>query len=260
MVKLMKTPGVCVVDCHAGAYGAVNSKGQMIRKGHRWITNSSLLASRLQRRLTPDQLRQCVPLEGKETTLSQTYCPDLVKEILLGVRDTARLHDPHRFDNHNHKVFAVAIRHDYDTWQEALQMADRTFSTTSFRNYNLPTTDPLFILVQQITGWRLERVQISMQPTLMRFPAHVPHTHRGWILQFSDGSFEASSEDLADTRHPKFCFAKPVRTAIFFFGYAEPDEELSQQPQPVDDPKMLADLGNGYSFKSGTQSQFANNT
>ena len=253
VVKLMKTPGVCVVDCHAGAYGAVNSKGQMIRKGHRWITNSSLLASRLQRRLTPDQLRQCVPLEGKETTLSQTYCPDLVKEILLGVRDTARLHDPHRFDNHNHKVFAVAIRHDYDTWQEALQMADRTFSTTSFRNYNLPTTDPLFILVQQITGWRLERVQISMQPTLMRFPAHVPHTHRGWILQFSDGSFEASSEDLADTRHPKFRFAKPVRTAIFFFGYAEPDEELSQQPQPVDDPKMLADLGNGYSFKSGTR-------
>ena len=252
MMKLMKAPGVCVVDCHAGAYGAVNSRGQIIRKGHKWVTNSPVLAARLQRRLTPDQLRQCVPLEGKETTLSQTYCPELVKEILSGVRETAKLHDPQRFDSAHYKVCAVSVRRDYETWQEALALADRTFATTSFRNYTLPTTDPLFILVQQISGWRLERVQISMQPTLMRFPSHVPHTHRGWVLSFTDGSFEAASEDLADTRHPKFRFAKPVRTAIFFFGYAEEDEQPLQE-QPVDDPKLLVNVGSGYSFKAGTR-------
>ena len=251
MKKLMATPGVCVVDCHAGAYGAVNSKGEMIRKGHRWVTNAPLLAARLQRRLTTDQLRQCVPLEGKETTLSQTYCPGLVKEILLGVRDTARSCDPQRFEV-RHQTFAVTVRRDYETWQEALDLADRTFATTSFRNYTLPVTDPLFILVQQITGWRLERVQISMQPTLMRFPSHVPHTHRGWVLSFTDGSFEAFSEDLAETRHPKFRFAKPVRTAIFFFGYADEDPTPLEQQQ-VDDPKQLVDLGTGYSFKAGSK-------
>ena len=135
MIKLMNSPGVCVVDCHAGAYGAVNSPGEMIKKGHKWVTNAPLLAARLQRRLTPDQLRQCVPLEGKETTLSQVYCPELVKEIILGVRDTARLHDPHRFESVHHQAYAVDIHNDFHTWREALELADKTFSTTSFRNF-----------------------------------------------------------------------------------------------------------------------------
>ena len=249
--KLMTSPGVCVVSCHAGAYGAVNSHGQMIRKAHQWVTNAPLLAARLQRRLTPDQLKQCVPLEGKETTLSQVYCPDLVKEILLGVRETARLHDPHRFDCVSHQALAVSIRNDFETWREAIELAERTFSTTSFRNFVLPTTDPLYSLVEQISGWRLERVQISQQPTLMRFPSHVPHTHRGWVLSFADGSFEAQSEDLAETRHPRSRFAKPVRTAIFFFGYA--DEEQPQPPsdRPVDDPSQLVGTTAGFSFKGG---------
>lgn len=90
--ELMKLPGVYEVTCHAGAYGAVNSRGEMIRKGHRWLTNSEWLANQLQTKLTPEQQKQCVPLQGKETTLSQVYCPGSVKAILLGVRQTIQYH------------------------------------------------------------------------------------------------------------------------------------------------------------------------
>ena len=96
--ELMKLPGVYEVTCHAGAYGAVNSRGEMIRKGHRWLTNSEWLANQLQTKLTPEQQKQCVPLQGKETTLSQVYCPGSVKAILLGVRQTIQYHQPDRFN------------------------------------------------------------------------------------------------------------------------------------------------------------------
>lgn len=97
--ELMKLPGVYEVTCHAGAYGAVNSRGEMIRKGHRWLTNSEWLANQLQAKLTPEQQKQCVPLQGKETTLSQVYRPGSVKAILLGVRQTIQYHQPDRFNS-----------------------------------------------------------------------------------------------------------------------------------------------------------------
>ena len=255
VVQLMAHPDVLVVECHAGAYGAVNSKGQMIRKGHRWMTNSQYIANRLQLKLTAEQQQQCVPLEGKETTLSQVYCPGLVDEISRGVRETARHHDPERFINKHVTWAASVISTDHDTWLPAFQLAEQTFNTTRFKNFVLPTSDTLYDLVKQLTNWRLERVQISLQPAVMRFPSHVPHTHRGWALSFADGTFEVGHEDLAQTRHPRARFSKPVRLGIFFFGYAESGEEDNQQPPVLDDPSQLVGYSNvpGFTFKKGAK-------
>lgn len=251
--QLMNHPGVIIAECHAGAYGAVNSKGEMIRKGHRWLTNSEFIADRLQLKLNPEQQRQCVPLEGKETTLSQVYCPGLVMAILRGVRDTARHHDPERFITTHTTWAAVVIPNSYEAWMPAMQLAEQTFTTTNMRNFVLPTSDPLYDMVRRLTNWRLERVQISLQPAVMRFPSHVPHTHRGWALQFADGSFEMGHEDLAQTRHPRARFAKPVKIGIFFFGYAEASDGDEGVQQPEDDPSQLVGYSNvpGFTFKKG---------
>lgn len=76
--------------CHAGAYGAVSRNGQPIRKAHRFLGNCPLVLERLQHKLTQEQQQACVPLEGKDTTLSGIYPPEMVSEILKGVRDLAR--------------------------------------------------------------------------------------------------------------------------------------------------------------------------
>ena len=55
------------------------------------------MANALMRKLSPEALQQCVPLEGKEVTLSQEYSDGLVKEMLKAVRRTAQELQPARF-------------------------------------------------------------------------------------------------------------------------------------------------------------------
>ena len=100
VVELLQHSSVMLAHCHGGAYGAVNSKGEMIRKPFTFMTNCPELYQRLQRKLDSQQLKQCVPLERKETTLSQEYPPQMVNEILKGVKECARRMDPERFLPH----------------------------------------------------------------------------------------------------------------------------------------------------------------
>ena len=95
------------VKCHHGAYGATNSKGQIIRKTFRFLKNKQHMANALMRKLSPEALQQCVPLEGKEVTLSQEYSDGLVKEMLKAVRRTAQELQPARFaPRRAHQVLA----------------------------------------------------------------------------------------------------------------------------------------------------------
>ena len=98
-------------------------------------------------------------------------------------------------------------------------------------------------MVQQLVQWhQLERVQIAYQPTMLRLPLHIPHTHRGWALLYNDQTVEVVEEDLADVRHPRAKFRKPVNIGIFFFGYATPsshaNQPVSARPdgQPLQEP------------------------
>ena len=113
-------------------------------------------------------------LQGKETTLSQVYCPGLVKAILHGVRQTIQYHQPDRFNRRAHQTWANNLVTEPASWTDIFKQLTKTFSASRAKNHVLATSDPLWDAIKQLVGWpRLERVQISSQPTLMRFPAHI---------------------------------------------------------------------------------------
>eukprot|EP00438_Fugacium_kawagutii_P029741 Skav215795 [mRNA] locus=scaffold3885:36272:44804:+ [translate_table: standard] len=208
LLKLLNRPNVYTVTAHSGAYGAVNSRGQMIRKGFKFAGNCPHVLQRLCRKLNAEQLKQCVPLEGKETTLSQHYPEDMIKEILIGIKETAKEVDPTRFMDFrtawvsSHVVLAVSGTMDFEAWKPMFESARTTFTTTP----------------------------------------HVPHTHRGWAILYTDGTCDIMEEDLANVRHPRAKFSKPVDIGIFFFGYATDvnDPQLpAPQPTREDDPNEI---------------------
>ena len=264
ILKLAKLPGVSFAICHSGAYGATNSKHQMIRKTFKFLGNCPHVLARLTRRLSPEQLRQCVKLEGKETTLSQHYPDEMIKQILIGIKHTAMESDPQRFMSPSslrsaHSIWVAQHNDNPEDWKPLFESAQRTFDTTRLRSYVLATSDPLWKSVSGMVKWhKLERVQIAVQPTMLRLPAHIPHTHRGWALLYNDGNIDVVVEDLSDVRHPRARFRKPVNIGIFFFGHAEasrqaPEQEQAQQQQDVvtidDDPQsIIAHNADGISF------------
>ena len=235
---LTKLDGVQSTVCHAGAYGATNSKGQMIRKAHRFMGNCEPILRRLTKKLTPHQLQSCAPLEGKETTLSQVYPKQMVTVILQGVKEEAQARHPDR--GHPKQTFQIHMVTTISDWAEAIGLAESTFQVTRYKNFTLPTSDPLFTKAAQLTQWdQLERVQISWQPMVWRFPSHIPHTHRAAALKYTDGEIEVFEEDLKLLRHPRARFKKPVQLAIFMFGHVnEPPPEAKrprlQGPQQPD--------------------------
>jgi hypothetical protein len=261
ILKLSKLPGVSFSICHSGAYGAVNSKHQMIRKTFKFLGNCPHVLARLTRRLSPEQLRQCVKLEGKETTLSQHYPDEMVKEMLIGIKQTAMELDPQRFmmpRSSQHSVWVAQRNDNPEDWKPLFESAQRTFDTTRMKSYVLATSDPLWKSVSDMVKWhKLERVQIAVQPAMLRLPAHIPHTHRGFALLYNDGEIDVVVEDLSDVRHPRARFRKPVNLGIFFFGHAEapqqaPQQERAPQQDVVtidDDPQsIIAHNVDGISF------------
>ena len=236
MLELMKQPDVKLALCHGGAYGSKNSKGDMIRKPFTFMTNCPEIYQRLQKKLSSEELRQCVPLEGKETTLSQEYPPQMVEEILRGIKQCARRREPERFLPH--QAFAVVhLNTDPEAWKDVFTSADTTFQTTSNRNFVLFNNDPLWKKISGLVGWHhLERIQLSSHPAMFRMPSHIPHTHRGWAILYSDGEIEVNYEDLGQVRHPRSRFRKSVRTAVFFYGYADSPHSQQETSTSTDRP------------------------
>ena len=216
----------------------------MIKKSFKFLGNCPCVLERLTRKLDSEQLLQCVPLVGKETTLSQHYPDDMIKQIVQGIKQTAAQHDPERFHAFSTTSFQVmAVNTTPDDWVPIFESAQKSFDMTRQRSYVLPTSDTTWKMVQQLVQWhQLERVQIAYQPTMLRLPLHIPHTHRGWALLYNDQTVEVVEEDLADVRHPRAKFRKPVNIGIFFFGYATPsshaNQPVSARPdgQPLQEP------------------------
>ena len=236
--RLQQLPNVTSVTCHAGAYGATNSQGQIIRKGHRFMGNCQHVLARLQRKLSPEEQRLCVPLEGKETTRSQEYPPGMVTEILRGIQEEVINRFPDRFQNQHGKSATVYMTTSIEAWNEALDMANSTFQVTRYKQFVLPVSDPLFKKAWELTEWNhMERVQIAWQPITWRFPTHVPHTHRAAAMRYTDGTMEVIEEDLGKLRHPRARFTKPVQLAIFMFGQNSAEAEVTPSyKRPRADP------------------------
>ena len=117
-------------------------------------------------------------------------------------------------------------------WAEAIGLAESTFQVTRYKNFTLPTSDPLFTKAAQLTQWdHLERVQISWQPMVWRFPSHIPHTQRAAALKYTDGEIEVFEEDLKLLRHSRARFKEPVQLAIFMFGHVNEPAPETKRPR-----------------------------
>ena len=77
--ELATRDDVYLVQCHSGACGGCNSRGEPIRKLYQWLTNSSEVATALSGKMTPEELGNCVPLIGKEVRRSARYSQKLCR-------------------------------------------------------------------------------------------------------------------------------------------------------------------------------------
>ena len=223
---LLSLPGVTHVECHGGAYGQVDSEGNLIKKSFRFAGNCPGVLEKLCRKLSGEELLTCTPLEGKATSLSEEYPHKMVLEILKGIKETARGLDPERFVKRTFQAFPVQLEQDISKWNEVFKVIEEHFQRSSHRSRVLTNTDPLWKLIKPLVPWhKIERFQIASQPATLRLPMHVPHTHRGWAILYNDGEVEVNTEDLSDVRHPRGRFRKGVNYGVFLFGHAdaEPD-------------------------------------
>eukprot|EP00438_Fugacium_kawagutii_P029958 Skav226340 [mRNA] locus=scaffold3640:78828:81310:- [translate_table: standard] len=125
VVNMLEYTHGMIVTCHSGAYGATNSKGEMIKKTFQFASNDPIILEYLTKKLNPEQLAQCVPLEGKEVTLSQHYPPGLVQAILQGVKKVARLKNPCRFQVQHVFVNFSMPMDDQEKWNNIMDLASR---------------------------------------------------------------------------------------------------------------------------------------
>ena len=107
----------------------------MSRKTFKFVGNCPHVLARLSRRLSTEQLQQCIKLEGKETTLSQHYPDAMVKQILLGIKQTAMELDPQRFMmprtlRSGHNVWVAKLNDNPEDWKPLFESARQTFDTT----------------------------------------------------------------------------------------------------------------------------------
>ncbi|CAJ1329046.1 unnamed protein product, partial [Effrenium voratum] len=223
--KLQADTGAVRVTCHSGAYGARDSKGNLIRKSFSFMSNNPDLLRYLQERLPPEQLRECVKLEGAEVTKSQAYPPGLVHAILRGVQDVAKQINPSRFAKQTHQIMYQKPSEDLDSWKRVLDNVTELFSNTAKKTPISKESDRIYPEIADLVPWQITRIQVVKTPVTHRQPAHVPFTHRGSALRYNDDQIEVASEDVGLIHFPRKRFPRPVSIGIFFFGYGDPQQE-----------------------------------
>ena len=77
---------------------------------------------------------------------------------------------------------------------------------------------------------------MSLQPLTHRFLSHIPHTHRAWVLWYNDDTIDVGIEDLGELRYPRSRFIRPVRLAIFVFGFAKDELKADETKHDQSDP------------------------
>ena len=177
------------------------------------------------RKLSTEELSMCKPLEGKETTLSEEYPPDMVSEILKGIKMTAREDDPERFAKKRFNALPVQLEQDLNKWTDVFKLVEEHFQRSSHRSRVLASNGPLWRLIKPLVPWhKIERVQIASQQQHWDCLSWLGHS-------LQHGEIEVNSEDLSDVRHPRGRFRKPVNFAIFLLGQADASSDWTP-PRP----------------------------
>lgn len=229
VVNMLNATGGQKVKCDSGAYGGTNSKGDRIKKTYKFASNNPKLLQYLTKVLSAEERALCVPLEGKEVTLSQHYPYDLVTAILKGIKHVAKEMNPTRFMPK--QVFAnyTMPSDDMPEWERVMSQATAIMTMqNALKNHVLVLGDPLFQDIQKLVPWQITRVQVAFQPLVFRHPTQTPYTHRGALIKYvGSDTLELVSEDLGELHFPRGRFRRAVEIAIFFFGFPNMvDEEI----------------------------------
>ena len=221
--------GLMLVKCDAGYFGAVDPRGNKIIKTYQFATNSPYIAQALGHQLTAEERAQCTPLEGIAVTKSQEYPIKMVRALLQALRKEAKQWSPNRFDPAPVEVFFAQPSDDEPTWRAILNEVEQIFRRGAARSLVLQPGHDLYDKIAALVPWELSRIQVAAKPMTRRQPRDLPHTHRGSILLFNDEVVEIEVEDMLVNQFPKRRFEKPVRVAVFFFGFATEDQPKPQQ-------------------------------
>lgn len=167
----------------------------------------------------------------------------MVHALLKALRREASRRQPLRFQRPLQVFYAQPLS-DHESWRAILEQVVRTFKTTTTKSLNLEPNHEMYQQVEKLVPWQLTRVQLA-KPTLRRMPQDIGYTHRGASLLYADGSIEIESEDLGTIEFPKQRFRQTVAAAVFFYGYAEDDEntkEVSQAAPEQHVPGLRTDV------------------
>ncbi|OLP97211.1 hypothetical protein AK812_SmicGene20463 [Symbiodinium microadriaticum] len=212
---VMHYKNVTKTTCHPGAYGQEDADGFPSAAECRWITNSPVLAEKLSRRLNEEQLHY----------------------KSAGIQTLARRRNPSRFQIKPHDVYAARPLNDPVAWGQILDELEARFANTHKKPFTLNATDPLQTALKNLVPWKLEKVQAAWTPESRRFPQDVPFTHRGAALRLNSGEFVLESEDMAQITYPKQRYVRPVRVALFFFGFPKEDPQATDKTAEDETPE-----------------------
>ena len=213
-----------------------------IAKSFRILTNVTGLDEVLQRRLTADERQDCTPIQGALTRKSQEYPERMCRSILLYLREFAGKLQPMRFC-YIHEVLAVQTpTEDLSQWDEIVFEVNKSFENTSRRPYYIVTSSGSGVKIQDLFRLDANKIQAVMAPTTRRVPANIEdYGTRGAFLLFNDDSRSVEMEDLTELRLSKQRFSKPVRLAIFAYGFRRGLPEPTS-PEQSKAPTMVPNL------------------
>ena len=241
MKKLAQKPGVFSFVMDAGCFGA-QVNGERIAKPFRILTNFTGLDEVLQQRLTVEEKQSCTPIQGARTKKSQEYPEMMRRSILLHLREFANRLQPTRFCYINEVLPVQVPTEDLSQWDEVVEEVSKSFENTSRRPYYIVTSSEIGGKIQDLFRLNATKIQAVMAPTTRRVPSDLENfSTRAAFLQFNDESRAVEMEDLTELRFPKQRFSKPVRLAIFAYGFRR---ELQAPPQGQEgrSPAMVPNL------------------
>eukprot|EP00439_Symbiodinium_sp_Y106_P057908 s106_g8.t1 len=228
--ELMHYKNVTTTTCHDGAYGQEDSEGYPAKTVRRWITNSPVLRDKLSQKLDEKQLQYQPAFSNDQgNNLHAEICGGMVHAVLQGIQTEARRRNPARFQHKHHDVLAARPLNDPEAWGHILDELERRFANTHKKPFNLTSTDPLRETIKKLVPWRLEKVQAAWTPQCRRFPQDFAFTHRGAALRLNSGEVALESEDMAQITYPKQRYVKPVRVALFFYGFPQEDPQATAE-------------------------------
>ena len=248
--KLLQRPDVWSVTADAGAFGA-SVEGYPIGKPFRFVGDMAGLDTVLGQRLTPQQRAQCVPVQGSLTHASQEYPEQLCRAVLQFLRDFEAARHPVRFCTHHPVLPVQSPTTDLSQWNDIVEHVEGSYHSKSGRPYYIPIDTDLGKKVQDLFRLDASKIQVVATPTTRRIPSNVDeYFTRAAFLYYNDGEKAVEVEDLDKIMFPKQRFSKPVRFAIFAYGYRRPEETAPSPPRDFGGPSVVPNMPTDIDFPS----------